>query len=79
MFCRKMFHIASPLQHRNKHKSFLAHDIFTVTTILPQELFRTSVHLCEYVVHQTLNHLILFSFYIVCKSYTLPTLCGTEV
>jgi hypothetical protein len=46
---------------------------------LNMKLFRTSVRLCEGIVRLTLKHYILFIFYILHKSHTLPTHCGTEL
>jgi hypothetical protein len=43
------------------------------------KLFRTSVRLCKDVVHLTLKYYIFFFFFILYKSQTFPTYCGTEL
>lgn len=43
VFCRKMLHVTTPVVAQKYGELFLVHRLFSVTTILSQDLFNTNV------------------------------------
>jgi len=56
VFCRKMFHVTTPLVAQKYGEFFLVYRLFSVTTNLSQDLLNTNMHFYRQLATQMLKN-----------------------